>query len=528
MVSDELQQHVGELLSRRRILLAGRDRPQSRSAGAGAQVVSDLLSAGARPSIHASASDLSGGWARRAMAAVTFAMVASSGMAFADTHGRPGPAKTPEEIAAEFTARVYEQAGRVPAPTVAARASSLKTPASLEAFRPAHGAKEGVATPIPVGSSAKHDVRQPGAPNAEWKSRTAALDSLPKVGADSKANPAALLAKVADLSPVTVKIDGKTYEALNPLERIRLCKEVAADTKLNQHGLDWRNIYATVHAETGWAERTGMGLNGKPSFGLAQMEAATARSLGIDPTDPKASLVGVAMLLKEASAWAKAKGHENKSAAISIYYNLSSKARNSWDGVTLDNLPQPTKNHIKNMSDGLKMATHLAPKYEKLIQQAKAIEREEAKAAQARAATERAVSAVAAGSVSAAPRPAVSAVDAHKADRAEPSSALEEFARGVSQRLQRVFGGDNAIKKGARGTSPDGGAQVSQFVPPADASNRRDAIATLVSQRASMADILERISGSARNGFQQFALREQAEMVRQAHNSREDYKMMAG
>ena len=128
----------------------------------------------------------------------------------------------------------------------------------------------------------------------------------------------------------------------------------------------FRSIYAVVQAETGWASREGMGLNGKPSFGLAQMEEATARALGINPSDPREALVGVSRLLKEASAWAKARGADKKM-ALSVYYNLSTKARNAWNGVSADDLPVPTQNHIKNLRDGHRIATALAPKYEKFV-----------------------------------------------------------------------------------------------------------------------------------------------------------------
>ncbi len=174
------------------------------------------------------------------------------------------------------------------------------------------------------------------------------------------------MAEAKNLPPVKVMIAGKAYEATHPMERIRLCKEIASEQRLNLHGMDWRDIYAVVQAETGWASRDGMGLNGKPSFGLAQMEEATAKSLGINPGDPREALVGVSRLLKEAAAWAKAKGADKKM-ALSVYYNLSTKARNAWDGVSADDLPVPTQNHIRNLRDGHRIATSLAPKYEKFV-----------------------------------------------------------------------------------------------------------------------------------------------------------------
>ena len=175
------------------------------------------------------------------------------------------------------------------------------------------------------------------------------------------------MAEAKNLQPVKVMIAGKAYEALHPMERVRLCKEIASQQRLHLFGLDWRDIYAVVQAESGWASRDGMGLNGKPSFGIAQMEEATAKSLGINPADQRDALLGVSRLLKEASAWARARGHADKRMALSVYYNLSTKARNAWDGESLHVLPVPTQNHVRNLRDGHKIATSLAPKYEKFV-----------------------------------------------------------------------------------------------------------------------------------------------------------------
>lgn len=582
-LSDELQQRVGDLVARRRNLLSGeRERPQRVGDDGGAQILSDLLSRGAAVAVKASssdASDASGGWVRRAMAAVALSMVASSGVAIADTHDRSvrerassahltaadlsargheaagfGPSasiQSPALDATELAARAYAGSGRSSGSFAPSRAAAVKVAPAQKIHSAARLPQEGVSQGLRSAPRLKDaaPTSRPGIDSAEWKTRSAAIEALPKVGGDVKGNSESLLAKVVDLSPVTVSIGGKTYDALNPLERIRLCKEVAADMKLNAHGLDWRNIYATVHAETGWAERTGMGLNGKPSFGLAQMEEATAKSLGIDPADPRASLVGVAMLLKEASAWAKARGHENKSAALSIYYNLSSKARNSWDGVSLHDLPQPTQNHIKNMSDGMRLATQLAPKYEKLLQEARRVERQEALAADAARQADRervlaqsdAVERSAAAAKENAGRPGV-ARESQKAG-AVSGFGLDDLARSVSSRFQRVFKVEPRVDasqkrvENSRHFGPGASSLVANgldfsarpvLARPIDTADRRAAISNLVAQRSSMADMLDRLSGSVRHEFQQVALREQAQLVRQVGATREDYRMSAG
>lgn len=171
----------------------------------------------------------------------------------------------------------------------------------------------------------------------------------------------------AALQPVKVVIAGKEAFAPHPMQRVRWCKEVAAAHRLAAHGYDWRDVYAMVEAESSWVARDGMGLNKRPSFGLAQMEAATAKSLGIDPHNPRQALDGVAMLLKESDAWARAKGIQDRKLAASVYYNLSTKARNAWDGRSIDGLPVPTKNHIQNRKAGYNNATVLSFKYEKFV-----------------------------------------------------------------------------------------------------------------------------------------------------------------
>lgn len=216
-----------------------------------------------------------------------------------------------------------------------------------------------------------------GALDAAWVRRALAAVALTMAGAAAAA-PVQVANSLhskdisAHLAPVQVVIAGKAFEAPHPMERVRLCKEIASESRLNAHGFDWRDLYAIVQAETGWAARDGIGLNGKASYGLAQMEEATAKSLGIDPNDPRQSIEGVAKLIKEAGAWARVKGIQDKRTALSVYYNLSTKARNAWDGVSIDSLPVPTQHHITNMRLGHKQATSLAPRYEKFAIAARA------------------------------------------------------------------------------------------------------------------------------------------------------------
>jgi hypothetical protein len=111
-----------------------------------------------------------------------------------------------------------------------------------------------------------------------------------------------------------------------------------------------------------------MGNNGKKSYGVAQMEAATAKLLGIDPERPTEAVKGVAILLREASDAFElryAKGlritdeqgrplakDQARLAYLSIHYNTSTAFRNGWTG-SLKDLPFATTVHIHNMRDGL-------------------------------------------------------------------------------------------------------------------------------------------------------------------------------
>lgn len=159
------------------------------------------------------------------------------------------------------------------------------------------------------------------------------------------------------LAPLQVVVKGERVQTLNPLERVVLCQEVAEEQGLTKVGKDWKDLYAVVHAETGWAPRDGMGRNGRVSRGLGQLEDATARALGIDdPHDPRQALKAAAMLLKEASVWA---GRHGPQAAVSVYYNLSTKARNEWDRQSVASLPPETQAHVANFADGRRIAESL-------------------------------------------------------------------------------------------------------------------------------------------------------------------------
>jgi hypothetical protein len=172
------------------------------------------------------------------------------------------------------------------------------------------------------------------------------------------------------LPSIVLKMQGQEIPTLHPLERVRLCMEAAKALNLKAVGRDWKDIYAVIQAETEWAPRVGMGLNGRESHGLAQMEAETAKGLGItNPNDPSQAVLGAGMLLRDATLWTRAQGHELKDAALSVYYNLSTKARHAWDGKSVEDLPYPTRRHIEAVSQARVEAAVLGRQYEQYVKQ---------------------------------------------------------------------------------------------------------------------------------------------------------------
>jgi hypothetical protein len=169
----------------------------------------------------------------------------------------------------------------------------------------------------------------------------------------------------ADLGGGRVTLDGAS--------RILLARSAAESAGLHEVGLDFRDLYGVISAETSWVPRTGKGRNGVASEGLAQFEPATARAVGLrDPNNPVEAVQAAARLLREAAVWSKqriarlALGPEQRAAklreGISVYYNLSSQARSAWSGLNTSELPFETLRHIRNVRDGARQADQLNAK----------------------------------------------------------------------------------------------------------------------------------------------------------------------
>lgn len=160
---------------------------------------------------------------------------------------------------------------------------------------------------------------------------------------------------------------------LDDASRLRLARSAAERAELHEVGLDFRDVYGVIHAETSWVPRAGMGRNGVVSHGLAQFEPATARAVGLrNPNDAVEAVHAAARLLREAAVWSANRianlrlAPEQRAAklreGVSVYYNLSSRARANWTGLNTERLPQETRHHIRNFSAGAREAHRINAK----------------------------------------------------------------------------------------------------------------------------------------------------------------------
>ncbi|RYF16987.1 MAG: hypothetical protein EOO30_09010 [Comamonadaceae bacterium] len=166
----------------------------------------------------------------------------------------------------------------------------------------------------------------------------------------------------ADLGGGQVTLDGHS--------RLLLARSAAERARLHEVGLDFRDVYGVISAETSWVPRKGMGRNGVASHGLGQFEPATARAIGLrDPDNAVEAVHAAARLLREAATWSAQRiarlglSPEQRAAklreGVSIYYNLSTRARNGWSGLNTHRLPVETLRHIHNVRAGARQADRL-------------------------------------------------------------------------------------------------------------------------------------------------------------------------
>jgi soluble lytic murein transglycosylase-like protein len=175
----------------------------------------------------------------------------------------------------------------------------------------------------------------------------------------------------AQIKWVPVRYGGEKLKTLDDASRILLAQAAAHRAGLDKVGLSFVDVYGVIDAETSWIPRSGMGRNGVQSMGLAQFEPRTAKGLGLkNPNDPVQAVYYAAINMKHGAEWAEDKiahlklSPEQRAAKIregvSVYYNLSVKGRNKWDGINTAQLPFETQRHITNVREGAEKAAELA------------------------------------------------------------------------------------------------------------------------------------------------------------------------
>lgn len=160
----------------------------------------------------------------------------------------------------------------------------------------------------------------------------------------------------------TVRINGRTETqwTMHPFDLVRLAREAAAQATLIEGiRVDPAKVGAVMIAESSMVSRVGWSANGKtPSFGLAQLEERTARSLGVkDLNNPRESALAAARLVAEGQRLAAKNRGVDPSLVASLAYNTSSATRSMLikhygSQLRIGNLPLATQIHVKNMAYG--------------------------------------------------------------------------------------------------------------------------------------------------------------------------------
>jgi hypothetical protein len=179
------------------------------------------------------------------------------------------------------------------------------------------------------------------------------------------------------LNWLPVRYAGNLLKTPDPESRLLLSQSAARRAGLEQVGLSYRDVYGIIRAETSWIPRLGASKDGTPNLGLAQFEPATAKAVGLtDPTDPVQAVHAAALHLKDAAVWSAKRIANLKLTpaqravklreGVSIYYNLSSRGRNMWNGQNTAKLPIETRRHIANARLGAREAAELEAQLEQV------------------------------------------------------------------------------------------------------------------------------------------------------------------
>ena len=278
----------------------------------------------------------------------------------------------------------------VAAVVVMAGAATLSSQVSpfASATAPVADAPAAPTTPVAAAAAATGAVEKTTSAAAAVARSTAAATTsaaaaVAAVAARSPAVPPAIRAATAVASVtsekelrarikwVPVRWDGEKTKTLDEASRLLLAQAAAEHAALHEVGLGFEDVYGVINAETSWVPRKGMGRNGVTSAGLAQFEPRTAKGYGLkNPSDPVQAVYAAARYMKDGAEWAADRIEhlplspeqraEKIREGVSIYYNLSIKGRNKWDGLNTARLPVETQRHIRNVRAGAEKATDLA------------------------------------------------------------------------------------------------------------------------------------------------------------------------
>ena len=167
-----------------------------------------------------------------------------------------------------------------------------------------------------------------------------------------------------------VRFAGNDLKTPDAQSRLLLAQSAAQRAELDEFGLSYRDVYGIIRAETSWVPRIGASKDGTPNLGIAQFEPATARAMGIvNPADPVEAVHAAALHMRDAARWSARRISGLKLTpeeqarklreGVSIYYNLSTKGRNAWNGKNTAKLPVETRRHIANARMGAREAAEL-------------------------------------------------------------------------------------------------------------------------------------------------------------------------
>lgn len=154
-------------------------------------------------------------------------------------------------------------------------------------------------------------------------------------------------------------VEGQRHETIAPMDRVRLCKTIASQHEFNTCGLDWKDLYAAAHTETGWLPRDVVGTSSKPTHGLAQVDGPSAHAMGIDPHNSKMALQVLAQLMKSTAHWSKEMGYPSHRFTVALNYRTPVAERAALNRIRHEDLPIAVQRRLSDMTQGRQLASAL-------------------------------------------------------------------------------------------------------------------------------------------------------------------------